>query len=58
MLMKSLRELERDGLVEQKILKISPPKEIEYSLTELGFELILALNEIYSWGLNHMKKNS
>lgn len=54
MLTKSLRELERDGLVGRKILKSSPPKKIEYFLTDLGFELIPAMNEIYLWGLNHM----
>ena len=51
MLTKSLRELEADGLVERKILKSSPPKEIEYSLTENALELLPAMNEIYSWGL-------
>ena len=55
MLTKSLRELERDGLIDRKILKNSPPKEIEYSLTELGKNLMPAMNEIYSWSLNQMK---
>ena len=55
MLTKSLRELEADGLVERKILKSSPPKEIEYSLTENALELLPAMNEIYSWGLKQMK---
>lgn len=55
MLTKSLRELERDGLINRKILKNSPPKEIEYNLTELGKSLMPAMNEIYSWSLNQMK---
>ena len=55
MLTKSLRELERDGLVERKILKNSPPKEIFYYLTELGKNLMPAMNEIYSWSLNQMQ---
>lgn len=55
MLTKSLRELERDGLIDRKILKNSPPKEIEYSLTELGENLMPAMNEIYSWSLNQMQ---
>ena len=55
MLTKSLRELERDGLIERKILKSSPPKEILYSLTDLGKSLMPAMNEIYSWSLNQMQ---
>ena len=55
MLTKSLRELEADGLVERKILKSSPPKEILYSLTENAMELLPAMNEIYSWGAKQLK---
>ena len=56
MLTKSLRELERDGLVCRKIIKKDPPKEIFYSLTEFGFEFMPALNELYDLGLKHMKR--
>ena len=55
MLTKSLRELERDGLVCRKICKDDPPKEIAYSLTETGFNLMPAMNELYAWGLEHMQ---
>ena len=55
MLTKSLRELERDGLVCRKILKKDLPKEIEYSLTEIGKNLMPAMNEIYSWSLKQME---
>ncbi len=55
MLTKSLRELERDGLVSRVILKEDPPKEIEYSLTQCGVEFLPTLNEMYKWGLNHME---
>lgn len=55
MLTKSLRELERDGLVSRKIIKKDPPKEIEYSLTEMGKNLMPAMNEIYSWSLQQME---
>ncbi len=54
MLTKSLRELEEDGLIDRKILKNYPPKEIEYSLTENALELLPAMNELYNWGHNHM----
>lgn len=55
MLTKSLRELERDGLVYRRICKDDPPKEIEYSLTETGLNLMPAMNELYDWGYNHMQ---
>ena len=58
MLTKSLRELERDGLVCRRICKKNPPKEVEYSLTELGKTLMPAMNELYDWGCNHMKNFS
>ena len=57
MLTKSLRELERDGLVCRKICKDDPPKEIAYSLTETGFNLMPAMNELYAWGLEHMQNS-
>ncbi len=56
MLTKSLRELERDGLVCRKILKNDPPKEIFYSLTEMGINLMPAMNEIYAWSLKQMEE--
>ena len=55
MLTKSLRELERDGLICRRICKENPPKEIEYSLTETGLNLMPAFNELYDWGCNHMQ---
>ncbi|MBQ6975698.1 MAG: winged helix-turn-helix transcriptional regulator, partial [Selenomonadaceae bacterium] len=39
----------------RKILKKDPPKEIEYSLTEIGKNLMPAMNEIYSWSLKQME---
>ena len=55
MLTKSLRELERDGLISRKIIKKDPPKEIEYSLTEEGIDLMVAMNGIYAWSLQQME---
>ena len=50
MLTKSLREMEKDGLVIRREIISAPPKVVEYSLTEFGKELIPALNELYAWG--------
>lgn len=58
MLTKSLRELERDGLVCRRICKENPPKEVKYSLTEFGKTLMPAMNELYDWGFNHMQLSS
>lgn len=55
MLTKSLRELEADGLVVRCELISAPPKVVEYSLTDLGKELIPALNELYVWGEKILK---
>lgn len=53
MLTKSLRELERDGIVERKEYQTIPPK-VEYSLTEHGKNLLPTLNELYKWGEKQM----
>ena len=50
MLTKSLREMEKDGIILRRELISEPPKVVEYSLTEFGLELISALNELYAWG--------
>lgn len=54
MLTKSLRELESAGLVKRKVYETVPPK-VEYSLTDLGKNLLPTLNELYKWGEQHMK---
>ena len=55
MLTKSLREMEKDGLILRRELISAPPKVVEYSLTDFGKELIPALNELYAWGVEHMQ---
>jgi len=57
MLTKSLREMEKDGLVERHELISEPPKVVEYSLTDFGRELIPALNELYIWGQKILLSN-
>lgn len=53
MLTKSLRELEADGLVARHSMETIPP-HVEYSLTQVGQDLLPALNELYRWGEAHM----
>ncbi len=53
MLTQTLRNLERDGLVERKVYPVVPPK-VEYSLTPLGKTLIEPLKTICKWAEAHL----
>lgn len=48
MLTQTLRELERDGLVERKVHHVVPPM-VEYDLTPLGQKLTEPLIGLYGW---------
>lgn len=52
MLIQSLKELERDGLVRRKVYRQVPPK-VEYSLTDLGKSFIPVLNGMFEWGKSY-----
>lgn len=55
MLTRTLRNLERDGMVSRKTYPTSPP-QVEYALTDLGRSLsepVLALGE---WAKSHLSK--
>lgn len=49
MLTQTLRELESDNLIFRKVYHEVPPK-VEYSLTEVGEELIPFINHLKVWG--------
>lgn len=51
----SLKELERDGLVNRREYPQVPPK-VEYSLTDKGETLIPILNAMCAWGYNHKEQ--
>ncbi len=53
MLTKTLRTLERDGLVERRVYPEVPPR-VEYQLTELGSSLSGLINAVQAWAENHM----
>lgn len=55
MLTKTLKELERDGLITRKVYPTVPPK-VEYSLTELWYNLNAATCSIWMWVENNMEK--
>lgn len=49
MLTQSLRELEADSLIDRKVYHEVPPK-VEYSLTDIGNELIPFISYLKEWG--------
>jgi len=48
MLTRTLKLLERDGLVERKVLGTSPP-QVEYALTPFGFSLVEPVRRLAEW---------
>jgi DNA-binding HxlR family transcriptional regulator len=48
MLTQTLREMERDGLIDRKIYPVVPPM-VEYSLTPMGRLLIEPIEMLYAW---------
>ncbi len=53
MLIQTLRNLERNGLVEREVYPVVPPK-VEYSLTPLGASLQPLLEAICQWSERHL----
>jgi DNA-binding HxlR family transcriptional regulator len=53
MLTKTLRQLERDGLLSRKVYAVIPPK-VEYRLTPLGHSLLSLVTGICSWVSNNL----
>jgi DNA-binding HxlR family transcriptional regulator len=54
MLTKTLRDLERDGLVSRRVHAVVPPR-VDYALTKLGDALGEAVCGIWTWVERHMK---
>jgi DNA-binding HxlR family transcriptional regulator len=54
MLTKTLRELERDGLITRRVHPVVPPR-VDYKLTALGEALGEAVCGIWTWVEKHMK---
>jgi DNA-binding HxlR family transcriptional regulator len=52
MLSATLRQLERDGLVERHVYARVPAR-VEYELSPVGEHLLLALAPLAGWGLEH-----
>jgi DNA-binding HxlR family transcriptional regulator len=54
MLTKTLRDLERDGLVTRRVHPVVPPR-VDYKLTRLGEALGEAVCGIWTWVETHMR---
>ncbi len=52
MLIQSLKELERDGLVNRRVYRQVPPK-VEYSLTDIGRSFVPVLDAMFRWGQSY-----
>lgn len=55
MLIRQLRELERDGLITRTVFPVVPPK-VEYEITEFGQTLIPVLTQLNQWGREYMNE--
>jgi len=52
MLTLTLRNLERDGLVSRKVTPTVPPR-VDYALTDLGRDLLLPVQALGAWAIQH-----
>jgi DNA-binding HxlR family transcriptional regulator len=55
MLTKTLRQMERDGLVVRTVHPVVPPR-VEYRLTTLGETLAEAFCGVWEWAIAHQKE--
>jgi DNA-binding HxlR family transcriptional regulator len=55
MLTRTLRDLERNGLVDRKVYPVVPPM-VEYSLTPLGLTLNQVLKSLCDWSTDNFER--
>jgi DNA-binding HxlR family transcriptional regulator len=55
MLTQTLRELEDDSLINRKVFREVPPK-VEYTLSDIGKELVPFIKHLKEWGDTQIKK--
>jgi DNA-binding HxlR family transcriptional regulator len=54
MLTRTLKTLERDGMVERAVLPSTPP-QVEYTLTPLGYSLSETVHQLANWAVAHQQ---
>jgi DNA-binding HxlR family transcriptional regulator len=52
-LTKTLRQLERDGLVTRVVFAEVPPR-VEYAITELGLEMLEQVHPVWMWAVKNV----
>jgi DNA-binding HxlR family transcriptional regulator len=55
MLIQTLRNLERDGLISRRVYPVVPPK-VEYQISQLGHSLTPILDAIVAWSYGNLTK--
>lgn len=55
MLTQTLRQMERDGLVQRTVHPVIPPR-VEYRLTELGLSLGAAFCGVWQWAEENLRR--
>jgi DNA-binding HxlR family transcriptional regulator len=55
MLTQTLKELEADGLIERKAYPEVPP-HVEYTLTDIGWQLIPAIDHLRLWAIEQSNR--
>lgn len=55
MLTLTLRQLERDGLVERTVHALVPPR-VDYNLTPLGRTLLAPIHGLVEWTIDHQEE--
>lgn len=54
-LTKTLRQLERDGLVTREVFPEVPPR-VEYEVTDLGLEMLEQVHPLWVWALENVER--
>jgi DNA-binding HxlR family transcriptional regulator len=54
-LTKTLRQLERDGLVTREVFAEVPPR-VEYEATELGLEMLEQVHPLWVWAVQNLER--
>jgi len=52
-IIKQLKELEQEGLIEKKVSGVKPPLKVEYSMSNYGKTMCPIIKQMWSWGEMH-----
>jgi len=55
-LIKQLKELENEGIIEKTVYGIKPPLKTEYRMTEYGKTMCPIIKQMWYWGERHSAK--